>query len=441
MLDIFTVVCYNERITNKRDKMSRKRGGRRHRSSMSNCLKIGGTIAAIVAIVGALFITGAATTNSQCRAAGFKGSAGIDSCRVDEKYTYDKIALVVGNTANSPIPKLSNELTKYLKNSLLNNPEIKITIFSATPSRNKLHFDAVSINDDGNTKSLLSNIDEQILHIADAIQTEPEENGAEYFETIRRAAGSLQERGSKSIILVIGSGLSDSGPLNYAKGSLMSKTSNEIIAALRKAKAIDDENEYNSDLVWYGIGEVSKPQSVIPDNAISTIKSHYSDILGELGIEVSFDNSTSDSNESIKTKYIVKTTPIKENSAIFDKAFDDASKLGFNEGSAIFRQGADKAWSELKSSGLIAMLTSNPSLTVYINGYVAVECNKAADIALAQKRSDAVKKLLHDYGITNEIVAKGVGQTEISKQNGICIGKSSAGELQKQRVVIITVKE
>lgn len=420
--------------------MSRRRN---HRHSVgidkSLVLKIGAGVFAIVGILGALLGTGYMSTSSQCKEAGFGGAASIDTCRTDSAYTYDKVAIVVGNTANSPKPALSDELTKYLKNSLLTNPKMEVAIISATPSHSVMSYEPTEVKDASNSQVLLKAINKEVDKVADTIQSAPKENGSEYLEAILNAVRAVQNRQGRSLILVIGSGLSDSAPLDFSNNGLLNKTSSEVLKAYRNSRG-NSLPLYNVDLVWYGLGSTTAPQQELDSNIKDLLLQHYDLILSEMGIHATFDNSIF-SGDSIETKYTVKTTQVKTSSLKFEEKFDDTSALSFNANTTTFRDGDSKAWLALEQSGIIEQIKANSNLAITVNGYVAVNCNGDVDIELAQGRADAVRNLLISHGIINSIVAKGIGQTEEAKRSHICIENSTQEQLQEQRVVVITGKE
>lgn len=418
--------------------MSKRRNHRRGMGfDTSLLLKIGAGVLVFAGILGALLGTGYASTNLECQSAGYGGAANMDTCRIDEKYAYDRIAVVVGDTANTPAPRLSDELVKYLKNSLLKNPDLKVDIISATPSRNTKQYAPVQIKQTGNNQELLDGIEQAVANIDAALrESTAVENGAEYLEAIRRAASIVS--GGKGCILVIGSGLSDSAPLNFADTDLLSRSTNEVVKVY-KAAYNNNLPYYGIDLVWYGLGSIVAPQSRLSAADIEVLENHYSTLLQEMGIRVTIDNSSFD-GDSLDTKYTVKTTRPTSTTMIFEQNFNDAD-LGFAKDATTFRDGETAAWAAIERSGILSQIASNTHLTIYIDGYVAVACGETADIKLAQGRADAVKQLFIKRGIKNNIVATGKGQTEEAKRDSICIGKSTDAELERQRVVIIYGKE
>ena len=99
-------------------------------------------IIGIVATVGLAAILGMTTLGSldamqKCEEEGYgrpSWSLDISSCPADEDYAYDGVAMVVGNVANSPVPKVTKEANSYLRNSLAKaSGELEVDIFSATP--------------------------------------------------------------------------------------------------------------------------------------------------------------------------------------------------------------------------------------------------------------------------------------------------------------------
>ena len=129
--------------------MGKKRKGFHSRKKKNKLItnylpKIGITLGAIVVAVG-LFMFLVSLSGSEkrelCKKAGFDGAEFLaDSCSVNDKYAYEKIAIVLGNTANTPKPTIEEEIKKYIINSLAKNIEdgVEVEIFSASSQNEKV---------------------------------------------------------------------------------------------------------------------------------------------------------------------------------------------------------------------------------------------------------------------------------------------------------------
>ena len=111
----------------------------RRRSSRRNFNLNPNTVWGVLGIVGALGILGfvlsgvvISDNKSACGAAdGNTYEANLMGCVADEKYAYDNILIIAGNTANTPKPELTKLSRRYLVNSLLKDAEANIKIYSA----------------------------------------------------------------------------------------------------------------------------------------------------------------------------------------------------------------------------------------------------------------------------------------------------------------------
>lgn len=238
------------------------RGSRSRAKRNKRMLKKIAVIAGIVAAIGTVFcllaLVVVSDNNGTCSAVGLKG--GIAGCKQDKRYVFDNIYFVVGNTSNTPAPYLSDTVLKYVRNSSLRkNPRIKL--FSVA-NRETISFkNNIDINEEEETEDTLSRIKGIKNDLETSITAEPKTDGAQYYETIVRAGKAIlsdSESNEKSIIIVIGSGLSDGGILNFSSGELLSLEPEEVVSLLENKNAIDEESLKGVQILWtLQVGEIS----------------------------------------------------------------------------------------------------------------------------------------------------------------------------------------
>lgn len=339
-------------------------------------------------------------------------------CTVDGK-VYNKIAIVYGNTANTPAPIITRDIrNQHLIASLAKsvpNPNgsdsTSIKLISTASSLKMNTFDIISSK--ANMPSdFIADINSNIDSINSTISKAPTGSGSTYLEAINKAGRALSNT-DNSIIIVMGSGLSDGGALNFANENLdllhrdaESVIDNFIANNPRSLGSLDGKR-----VIWYGLGEVTHPQTTLSDDEQNNLEAIYAGILEAEGAEVEF--YTSDSHDAVKdNKYSVDTTSTKTCETVITFSNEE---LAFVENSDEF---LDESAARLALQKIAEAATS--SSEVRIEGFVAPRsqkhCNEEQD-GLSQKRADKVKQELIKLNVDgSKIIAEGKGifEPEIS---------------------------
>lgn len=228
---------------------SRRSGGGYKRLRLNRGLIFGviGGVATVMVLLVGLFVLVTGQNAEKCKTIGLKG--GIASCEVNERLSYSEIYLVVGNVANSPVPELNEKERAYIINTLYDpsNEDARLTIMSA-PSASEVinrysHITNEDIEDidskDG--KELTDEIDRKVAYlenlldqISEDIKSEPRGNHVDYLSAIENATSSAD---GKTLIIVKGSGISDSGDLDFTDDTL-----NRLISDDNLESIVADEN-------------------------------------------------------------------------------------------------------------------------------------------------------------------------------------------------------
>lgn len=401
-----------------RNNMGRRYSGRRKRTrgGRVNIPLILGLICGFVGICGLAIILGSIVIGdnaSICEKINLGGN--LIGCQIDDEYSYDKIAIVTGNTKNTPIPELSKTASKYLTNSIVKNRDkLTIDIYSASSLHNRIRYTYNGIGKDEDTvEKLVEVVDTTRADIEEAIRTEPGANGAEYIETILRSAKALKgnaEKEDKLLMIVYGSGLSDGGLLDFTAGDPLHTNISEIISALNKSKELSEDRLSGITILWTSIGEVANPQSQLTESERQNLEEIYRTVLEEMGAKVlSFDIIDS-ADESIKTEYIVKPTGTKGVPCVWCEGKELLNDdLGFEANQWSI---SNEAVALEKLAPLISELKANSNEIVTITGYAARNghCGEFGGSDIPQKRADYVKELLTRNGIAaNRIITKNGG--------------------------------
>ena len=413
--------------------------------------------ALVVAVLIFLFLFGRALddTDQKCKKAGFdNGADNIFSCAFDVEKSFSNISIVVGNTQNTPEPKLTKTAREYVRSSLAGQKQVDINIISTNPNNDKKSL-SISENDikSDSVEKYLAKLNSKMSEIDSAISSLPNSaDGSKYLEAItfaRSRMSSDENKGEEGLIIVIGSGLSDGGYLNFAD-------SNETLSngqlGSNIEKAIIDRNRdqlKDTKIIWLGIGETRFPQTPLGGTEFNNLKEIYKSLLKQLGCkEVYYLSDNDDSRESTKTEHIVKPVGVRE-VVITNNDYGEKSELGFKENEWTF---TDEMKARELVSSIVNSIKNDTEINVYIYGYAAFygSCNgnsrgesysqTISYEALTENRAKAVEKLFLEYGFPKErIKSEGKGLGELNE----CVnGSLDFNLMEKNRIVnIITTRK
>ncbi len=310
----------------------------------------------------------------------------IDRC----ENPFQQVIFVVGNTANTPTPTLNEGNSKII--SALYDIDKKgktglSYISVANPDDSPQSF---NINKKGSEKISEAVVKQISSSVADV-------DGADYLEAIRNAAGHAKNK-EDTLIYVIGSGLSDSGLLNFANDDLLKLDTDEVKKSV--LSAIEDKDELDGiTIFWEGIGDTVSPQKALTTQLKNKEKKIYEAVLKGIGLDaynLIFSNPSSENNEvNSRVTTSVKTTPADASIAVIYSSDDSA--LAFNPSSDTF-----KNYNAAKDE--IAKLTEqNRNATFAIQAFMSRGiCNASKDDNLLRHRAEATKNLLMSVGHVSE---------------------------------------
>lgn len=337
------------------------------------------------ALLGVLIGSSLKEEGDTCREA--SRQTGIDISRCKEKF--EQIIFVIGDTANTRKPTIEDANGRIIDSMYdveKNGIEGLSYISVSKPDDAPQPFDT---NKKG-AKKIKDAVIKQIESSHAII------NGADYFEAIRNAALYAKDK-SNTLIYVIGSGLSDSGLLNFADGDLLFGHSTDDIGNA-VSEAVDDKKALRDLTVfWEGLGDTVEPQEQLNTDLKKKEKDIYSVSLQELGLDEDnfIERKTtvkSEKNDDIKTT--VKTTSVKNQTLVFDYSSDN-SELAFNPGTAVFK---DKKAAEAEVKNFVkkyknAIYTIKPFQSRGM-------CDRNKDEKLLNSRSEATKQLFIDASVS-----------------------------------------
>lgn len=302
--------------------------------------------------------------------------------------SFNEIIFVVGDTKNTPAPTIN--YPDYI-NTSLNLGKASIYAMSVSnPHRNpKLVTD---YEEQKNAKSFNAAATDYI-HDMKATAS-----GADYLAAIQTAAESAEDK-SKTLIYVIGSGLSDQGLLNFSENNLLFCGADIEKTAQDVADRIDDSTMLKGvTIVWDGLGQTVSPQEPLSNQSVVKLKEVYTTVFRDLGAanaNIRFKNKLNN-DKSVETEATVNTTGV----FFFEISHDD---LAFIENTSEFRdsQAASATLSEISTIAIQC-----PDIPIVITGYMAsgnCDSTNPNNPSLAFDRANAVRQLLIASGVQNQI--------------------------------------
>ena len=291
------------------------RSSRRKKRQLVKILAISGAIASVAIVLVLFLVIGSITANNEeCEQIYLQGTfsfGGTPPCKAKPDKKYSQISIVVGNTANMPIPKLSNELKEYIAGSIVSRSEkdvADIQILSVTPEKSVIAYDGYVPKEYKNVKDFNREITDAIEDIESSLRYSPRANGADFIGSMERAAEEMSKCSSdeKCLIIVIGSGLSDSGKLNFPEMGILNGDKNTteedidvVLDALNEAGKLDKIFQ-NIDIVWQDLGTTVAPQPYLDQSNKNKVQKIYEKILNREGatkVEFIRNKSKCDKNE------------------------------------------------------------------------------------------------------------------------------------------------
>ena len=392
----------------------------------------------LLGIVGYLTIPDYVTKTIECQ----KWNLGFadpfsDTC----SKKFSDIIFVIGDTKNTPAPKLNQGFNKYLISSLKDDDSRISAISVSDPSRNPREIIAKSeteIDSDGEYKEAIQEVENYLAKMSAT------KNGADYLEAIRSATEYAEDK-SSTLIYVIGSGLSDEGLINFADDELLNKSGVDYEAKSIASQVYETiEEQGNSDIkelkgvsiIWDNIGQVVDPQPAISRDSLKKLTEIYKTILTKLGASsVIFKNSSANST-SAPTTNTVKISKSPAPKTLFHEQYsgNETEVFQFKGDSAEF---INRTASEEKAKHIIEIAKTSSNSIIHIEAFMSRgrgNCNKtdltSQDKALLNSRLNAVKGLfqgidesritteLGGFGTTNEC-PNGVYDENQAKNNRI----------------------
>ncbi|WP_186449957.1 hypothetical protein [Nocardioides sp. J9] len=328
-----------------------------------------------------------------------------------------QLAVVLGNTQNSPAPQLGHEVSKLVESTmLLHKGETAqevleaFTFVSATGHPEVvplaslgLPFVDVSRNDTRAKRDVRKNAGLLQEHLKGL---PPADNGANYLEAILVAAQNV-DPGTN--ILVVGSGLSDSGDLDFAHDNLLTNENRRTEAVEELADKYGSQYLAGVTVSFSGLGDTAEPQYPLSEKQRGIVREVYEQAIKALGGRVEID-TRSLTGSPVSTEFVVDATDTE--CGPLDRTFtEDAIEFVSDEARYV---DADKVGAALQ--GIVDIYNRSPQNVTGINiaGFIAnpsqAEKISRGGMKLSRDRARAVLRSLADMGVArSKLHAEGRG--------------------------------
>ena len=383
--------------------MSRRVRARRKSESQRKMLGVG-----LAVVILAVLILGLAKSSFSFGAEGC-GTREIDPERsgycLTNSRDFDELVVVVGNTQNSPKPELDfgdGELREILAGVFYNaerGDSPAISIVSAAGGNNVVEFTskykpAQNIRSSNGALRKLGNDLSRIL------ETPATAAGADYLAGILEAANLISTSAKHPLILVVGSGYSDSGVLNFAQDDLFERywqNEENISALLARDRSTQRSSLEGVAVYWYNLGDTVAPQ-VNMNKSKDDTQAIYEMALTALGAkEINLRNYSGVKSDAaaVDSPYSVMPTFVEE--------LEAGDSFNVNENVGQFEPDRDilvnETEAEKRLRNFAQRFNNNGELKMRLTGYVAY-CLENEDLGLA--RANTIKRVLTKLGVDEQ---------------------------------------
>ena len=218
---------------------------------------------------------------------------GVGGCLVAAAQPYtppaaDSIAIVVGNTQNTPQAKLNDQIEDLIRQTLMRHQGEEaeeladaISIIEADGRPYVVDLDYHKLRSiSQNSAQATTDVDYNLKQINQQLSTVvPRASGANYLEAILLARDEVDDDAN---IVVIGSGLSDTGDLNFVGSNILtdSKAEADVVG-----QVIDEHQDAlrGSDITLMGLGDTVAPQSSLSSTQREVVRNIYKEVIRGLG--------------------------------------------------------------------------------------------------------------------------------------------------------------
>ena len=361
----------------------------------------------------------------------------LNTSNSESQTQYDIVAFVVGNTENSPAPKLTDNknISTTLENLFYSTEAGElpnIVLFSATAEPKTIEIEKkYFLGQAANELASQSNFNDLLKGIEKAANSSPSCSGADYFAAINEALEYVKGY-DNPLIIVYGSGLSDTGVFNFAFDDLITDSGLEkehVDTILSSDNRFANESYPNVTVNWYGVGQTVGKQPELKEWKKS-VENTYKAIFEYFNIVYKFYSIKVSSNtESVSSDYKVNITSLPIIEENYELSLDERY-LSFYPNTAQL-QNQPEVEQLLKS--VVEKLNKNKSVKIKLTGYQTV-CGKSKTLSI--QRAETIKSIMVNLGISaDRITTDGVaGPPDDRTEDPLC---GSTGVAVEHRTVVL----
>jgi len=320
------------------------------------------------------------------------------------------VAVVIGNHANSRAPNLTSpEIGKIVQAATSSYGFVSIVTLDGSPEL--VGGCLINPPQAGLSKSKLNQIaTEQASRILSSLSAvkagHPEVDTLAALEVARRSLSSAPPGSSKQMV-VLDSGLSTTGSLNFQKSDFLDADPSAVADYLNAQKEIPNFSDIT--VTWMGLGDVEVPQQSLSAARRANLKQIWTAIIEKTGGKVIFLDTLSGGDNPAKDYPKVSTVSLLSAPA---QTFNDS-------GAVVFRniQFIGDTAKYINQEGVRKVLTpvaefmkASPGFPILLIGTTAGGKDKEFCLRLSSERADAVRDTLVSLGASaSQIKAIGLG--------------------------------
>lgn len=325
------------------------------------------------------------------------------------------LAIVIGYHANAPTPALqSSTVSEAIMNSTVTYGSVCVVVNDGAPyvvadydiSAPQKNLSASKQNEIAQAQA------SQIVSVlTNARASTPE---VDTLSAITLAARSLEDSQGTKYILVIDSGLSTCGYIDFTQ-NLLRADSQTIIEYLESSQALPSLDDIS--VVWVGLGDVAGAQDHLTPSNLETLESIWGEVLyaaGANSVEFASDLPGSLPADTQELPYVTPVEIVQDMPIVIDVStinFNaplilDEEKILFLPDTATFAD-YDVAIETLQP--IAEYMMSSPDFRLLLAGTTATAGSNESCKTFSKTRADAVKDLLISMGINEEQIAGTVG--------------------------------
>lgn len=249
----------------------------------------------------------------------------------------------------------------------------------------------------------------QILSVLDATVAKASESDT--LSAISLAARSFSEKVGSKELLIIDSGLSTCGYVDFTQ-NLLRADSKTVIDYLSENEALP--NLAGVSVLWVGLGDVSYPQETLSAHDVNALRTIWQDILTASGAaSVTFSAELPSAARSEESLPFVTPIPVLQYDPIDISACVLSQPVVLDEEKILFMPDsaelADPATATETLRPIADYLSKNPDIDILLAGTTATAGTDENCKRLSFTRAATIEHLLADMGVPNGQISAVIG--------------------------------